>query len=88
MTSKSSLLMMEAKMPRWPLSAHLHEQDVRVKAVSFSRNFGKEHALTAGLQYASGDAVIPMDADLQDPPELKYLFASLGARDGYGYRHS
>lgn len=52
----------------------LHEQDTRVKAVSFSRNFGKEYALTAGLQYASGDAVIPMDVDLQDPPELIRVF--------------
>lgn len=52
----------------------LHEQDARVKAVSLSRNFGKEYALTAGLQYASGDAVIPMDVDLQDPPELLPVF--------------
>ena len=52
----------------------LHEQDPRVKAVSFSRNFGKEYALTAGLQYSVGDAVIPMDVDLQDPPELICTF--------------
>jgi polyisoprenyl-phosphate glycosyltransferase len=45
-------------------------QDPRVKVVAFSRNFGKEAAMTAGLDHASGDAVIPMDADLQDPPEL------------------
>jgi len=42
----------------------------RVKLVRFSRNFGKEPALAAGLLYASGDAVIPMDVDLQDPPEV------------------
>lgn len=48
----------------------LHGRDARVKAVSFSRNFGKEYALTAGLRYASGEAVIPLDVDLQDPPEL------------------
>ncbi len=41
-----------------------------IKLVRFSRNFGKEAALAAGLQYASGDAVVPMDVDLQDPPEV------------------
>ena len=45
-------------------------QDSRIKIVDFSRNFGKEAALTAALDYSSGDAVIPIDADLQDTPEL------------------
>ncbi|CUJ51759.1 TPA: glycosyltransferase family 2 protein [Pseudomonas aeruginosa] len=48
----------------------LAEVDSAVKAVFLSRNFGKEAALTAGLDHAAGDAVIIMDADLQDPPEL------------------
>ncbi|WP_286077933.1 glycosyltransferase family 2 protein [Thomasclavelia cocleata] len=43
-------------------------EDKRIKVVSFSRNFGKERALYAGLKYSSGDAVIPIDADLQHPP--------------------
>ena len=47
-----------------------HEADPRIKIINFSRNFGKDTALTAGYRFASGDAVIPMDVDLQDPPEL------------------
>lgn len=50
--------------------AELSERDERVKAVSFSRNFGHMKALCAGLDHASGSAVITMDADLQHPPEL------------------
>ena len=46
------------------------EKDNRVSYVDFARNFGKELAMIAGLDYAKGDAVIFMDADLQDPPEL------------------
>jgi glycosyltransferase involved in cell wall biosynthesis len=48
----------------------LCEKDSRVKVAELSRNFGKEAALTAGINLSSGDAVIPIDADLQDPPEL------------------
>jgi len=50
--------------------ARLHQQDSRVKGISFSRNFGFQIAATAGLDYAAGDAVILTDADLQDPPEV------------------
>ena len=49
---------------------HLAEQDERVKYISFSRNFGKEAAIYAGLKNASGDLVAIMDADLQDPSAL------------------
>ena len=48
----------------------LAEQDKRVKYLSFSRNFGKEAGLYAGLKYATGDYLAVMDVDLQDPPEL------------------
>lgn len=48
----------------------LAQQDTLVKHLSFTRNFGKESALFAGLQHASGDAVIPIDVDLQDPIEV------------------
>lgn len=46
------------------------QTDTRIKAISFSRNFGHQAAVTAGLDFANGDAVVVMDADLQDPPEL------------------
>jgi len=48
----------------------LHARDNRIKILNLTRNFGKEIALTAGLEHASGNAIIPLDADLQDPPEL------------------
>jgi glycosyltransferase involved in cell wall biosynthesis len=49
---------------------HAHATNPNVRAISFSRNFGKEAALTAGLEHARGQAVVPMDVDLQDPPEV------------------
>jgi glycosyltransferase involved in cell wall biosynthesis len=51
------------------LIAH-HRRNGRVKVIDLSRNFGKEYALSAGIDYSTGRAVIPIDADLQDPPEL------------------
>ena len=50
------------------------EQHKEIKVISLTRNFGKEAALTAGLDHADGDAVIPIDVDLQDPPEAIFLF--------------
>lgn len=59
-----------------------HHRNPVIKVVNLSRNFGKEVALTAGIDYAMGSAVIPIDADLQDPPELiKELVAKW--REGY-----
>lgn len=48
----------------------LHERDPRVRVIDFSRNFGHQIAISAGLDYARGQAVVIMDADLQDPPEV------------------
>ncbi len=48
----------------------LHAADPRVKVVDFARNFGHQIAVTAGMNYAQGDSVVLIDADLQDPPEL------------------
>lgn len=51
------------------LLAH-NQRDPRIKVIDLSRNFGKETALTAGLDHCRGATVVPIDADLQDPPEL------------------
>lgn len=68
----------------------LHEQDPeRVHYVSFSRNFGKEAGLYAGLQAATGDYVVVMDVDLQDPPEFlpqMYKLIKTGEYDCIGTR--
>jgi polyisoprenyl-phosphate glycosyltransferase len=74
-----------------------HEADGRVKYVALSRNFGHEAASTAGLRHAEGDAVVLMDADLQDPPEVipglverweegyDLVFATRPDREGEGW---
>ncbi|MGY3662921.1 MAG: glycosyltransferase family 2 protein [Roseburia sp. 1XD42-69] len=59
------------------------DRDKRVKYVSFSRNFGKEAAIYAGLQYAGGDMVCIMDADLQDPPSLLPEMYRVIVEEGY-----
>jgi len=66
-------------------------KDSRVRYVKLSRNFGKEAAMTAGLDYALGDAVVPIDVDLQDPPALIHQFVHLwkqGYDTVYGMRAS
>ncbi|HSX50698.1 MAG TPA: glycosyltransferase family 2 protein [Cellvibrio sp.] len=47
-----------------------HIENPNIKVIALSRNFGKEAAMTAAIDYCSGDAVIPIDSDLQDPPEI------------------
>jgi polyisoprenyl-phosphate glycosyltransferase len=56
------------------LLRQLHEQDSRFKYISFSRNFGHQTAVSAGLRYTKGNVIAVMDADLQDPPEELYRF--------------
>ena len=56
--------------------------DSRLRIVNLSRNFGKEAALTAGIEHAQGDVIVPMDIDLQDPPELIEPFMARW-REGY-----
>jgi glycosyltransferase involved in cell wall biosynthesis len=48
----------------------LHDHDSNMVLINFSKNFGHQNALTAGLDYADGDAIVFIDADLQDPPEV------------------
>jgi glycosyltransferase involved in cell wall biosynthesis len=57
-------------------------RDPAVKVIALARNFGKEAAMTAGIEAASGDMVVPIDADLQDPPELIAEFVRLW-EEGY-----
>jgi dolichol-phosphate mannosyltransferase len=69
---------------------HLADCDPRVKALTFSRNFGHQCAITAGLNFCAGAAAVLIDADLQDPPELipdmLALMASSGANHVYAVR--
>lgn len=65
------------------IARSLSKKDQRVRYVSFSRNFGKEAAMYAGLEYATGDYVAVMDADLQDPPELLEEMYRLIHEEGY-----
>jgi polyisoprenyl-phosphate glycosyltransferase len=65
-------------------------KDRRIRVVSFSRNFGHQVAVTAGLEHASGDAVVLIDADLQDPPDVIGDMLDRwrrGADVAYGLRH-
>ncbi len=61
----------------------LSKKDDKVRYISFSRNFGKEAAMLAGLEYSSGDYVTIMDADLQDPPHLLIEMYDAIEKEGY-----
>lgn len=66
----------------WPLVVDLAKQDVRVKGIQFSRNFGQHYGITAGLDHCDGDWVVVIDCDLQDrPEEIPRLYAK--AQEGY-----
>jgi glycosyltransferase involved in cell wall biosynthesis len=61
----------------------LHEQDERVHLINFSRNFGKESAIYAGLQKAKGDYAVMLDCDLQDPPAMLPEMYGYIVNEGY-----
>jgi polyisoprenyl-phosphate glycosyltransferase len=66
----------------WPVARELGAADERIKAIALSRNFGQHHAISAGLDYASGDWVVVLDCDLQDrPEEIARLWAK--AQEGH-----
>ncbi|HRU25030.1 MAG TPA: glycosyltransferase family 2 protein [Candidatus Latescibacteria bacterium] len=65
----------------WQLILEQHARDERWRGISFARNFGHQTAISAGIHYARGCAVILMDADLQDPPEQLHRFIAAW-RDG------
>lgn len=72
------------------LITRLHKEDPRVRLLSFSRNFGHQAAITAGIDYSYGQAIVLMDADLQDPPELLLQMIEQwrnGAEVVYAVRH-
>jgi len=66
-----------------PLAKDICAQDKRVRLLSFSRNFGHQIAITAGMEHARGQAVVVIDADLQDPPEV-ILQMIAKWKEGYG----
>lgn len=66
-----------------------HQRNPRIKVINLARNFGKETAMSAGLDATAGDMVVPIDVDLQDPPELIGRFVEAweaGADVAYGVR--
>ena len=72
-----------------PILEAIQSEDRQVRVISFTRNFGRQIAVAAGLEHAAGDAVVIIDADLQDPPEVIEEMLELwrdGAQVVYGVR--
>ena len=67
----------------WEILTNVSNTSEHIRAVRFTRNFGKEAAIQAGLQVANGKAAIIMDADLQHPPDLLVQMISLWEKEGY-----
>ena len=74
--------MMEANDRTFELIEGIAKDNNRVKYIRFSRNFGRESGILAGFKYATGDAVMVMDGDLQHPPYLILLFLE-AYKEGY-----
>lgn len=73
----------------WELLSELADKDPRVKAISFSKNYGFQRSILANYMHTKGDAVMQIDADLQDPPEMLESFFELwqqGFHVVYGIR--
>ncbi len=65
------ILINDGSMDRSPeIMREMQQRDPRIRVINFARNFGHQNAVTAGMDYARGDAVVIIDADLQDPPEV------------------
>src|SRR5688500_7005961 len=65
------VLILDGSRDRSPeIAREIQQRDPRVRLIEFSRNFGHQIAITAGIDQAEGDAVVIIDADLQDPPEV------------------
>jgi len=83
-TDKFELIFVNDSSPAndWSVICEICKSDKRIKGINLSRNFGQHYAITAGLEHASGEWIVVMDADLQDiPEEIPELFQK--AREGY-----
>lgn len=84
LTSEFEIILVNDASPEndWQVICELARTDPRVRGINLSRNFGQHYAIAAGIDHASGDWVVVMDADLQDQPE-EILRLHARAQDGY-----